>query len=73
MKLFRLKLRGMETGIIAYGYPYVVAENMDEAYKKVRNYLDEKDLGFENDREMESIQLLAETGDYPNCGVQLFL
>jgi len=63
----------MKTGTPVYGCPYVVAENMNEAYKKVRKYLDERNLGFENDREMESIHLLAESEDYPNCGVQLFL
>jgi len=28
---------------------------------------------FSFDREMESIELLAEEGDYPGCRIQLFL
>ncbi len=51
----------------------MVAEDPTSAYETVKKYLDSKDVGFHKDREMESIELLAETGDYPVCREQLFL
>lgn len=75
MKLYLVKLRGMQstaTGT-AYGVSYVVAKNPTQAYNIVRKYVDVKDLGFEDQREMESIKLIAETGDYPECRTQLFI
>lgn len=75
MKLYRIKLKGMcglFTGT-SYGHPYVVAENPTEALNKVQKYINEKDLGFTKDREMDTITLLAEEGDYPECQIQLFL
>lgn len=75
MKLYRIKLKGMcglFTGA-SYGNPYVVAENPSEALNKVQKYLNEKDIGFTKDREMDKIELLAEEGDYPECQIQLFL
>ena len=76
MKLYRVTLKGMTVriaGSTAYGCPYVVAKNLDEAIKKVQDYVNKKDLGFTGERELEKIELLAETGDYPKCGIQLFL
>lgn len=70
MKLYRVKLRGMAS---SYGVSYVVADNPDHAYKRVRKYLDVRDLGFSKDRELDTIELLAETGDYPACQTQLHL
>lgn len=75
MKLYRVKLRGMtsESLSISYGYPYVIAENTDEALDKVKEYLDKRNLGFARERELDSVTLLAEEGDYPDCLIQLFL
>ena len=75
MKLFRIKLTGMKYSSIGtlYGCPYVVAESAEQALAKVQKYVRDNDLGFTNDREMESIELLAEEGDYPGCRIQLFL
>jgi hypothetical protein len=74
-KLYRVQLKGMTSSFagICYGMPYVVATNPTEAYKMVREYLDRRDLGFSSEREMDSITLLAEEGDYPNCRFQLFI
>lgn len=38
---------------VAYGSSYVIAENSDEAYQKVRKFLNENDLGFSKDRELD--------------------
>lgn len=74
MKLYRVKLKGMTstaTGT-AHGHPYVVADNPTDALEKVQAFLGENDLGFSKDRVMESIELLAEEGKYPPCGIQLY-
>ena len=75
MKLYRVRLKGMSGSRIniAYGKPYVIAENPTEALDKVQDYLNKRDIGFKYDREMDSIELLAEEGNYPECNVQLFL
>ena len=74
-KLYRVSLRGMtysSTGVV-HGVNYVVAENSDEAYQKVRKYLDEKDYGFSGDRELDKVELIAEASDYTDVKTMLFL
>ena len=74
MKLYKVKLRGLKYSAgTNYGESYVVANNPSEAYDKVRAFVLEKNLGFASDREMESVELLAETGDYPDCKTILFM
>jgi hypothetical protein len=74
-KLFRVVLRGMTTTMtgVAYGISYVIAKNMDEAYRKVREFLDDQDIGFRKDREVEKVELLAEDYQYTGTGTMLFL
>ena len=74
-KLYRVQLKGMTSSFagICYGMPYVVATNSTDAYKIVREFLDRKNIGFRNEREMDSITLLAEESDYPDCRFQLFI
>ncbi len=75
MKLFRVTLKGMtysSTGVI-HGVSYVVAENCDEAYQKVKTFLDEKDLGFSGDRELDKVELIADTSQYTEVKTMLFL
>ena len=74
-RLYRVTLRGMKcpsTGV-AYGVSYVVAEGAEEAYQMVRKTLDEKDIGFAREREMESVELIAENYRYTNTGHVLYL
>lgn len=74
-KLYRVTLRGMtysSTGTI-YGVSYVVAENTEEAYIKVKTFLDKENLGFSKDRELDKIELLADTYSYSNVGTLLYL
>ena len=75
MKLYRITLKGLHgAGIDTdYGNPYVVAKSPNEALKKVQDYLNENDYGFSHEREMKTIELLAEEEDYPGCKIQLFL
>ena len=74
-KLYRVQLKGMTSSFVGarYGMPYVVATSPTEAYKIVREFLDRKNIGFRNEREMDSITLLAEESDYPDCRFQLFI
>ena len=75
MKLYRVTCRGMTStigGNVAHGLAYVVAENSADAYQRVRTELDNIDLGFAKDREMDKVELLAEEGMYPNCGHRLY-
>ena len=69
MKLYKIKIRTYKKGC----ENYIVADNPDEAYKILRKYLDEKDYFFEKERGLNSIELVAEEGDYPDCEVQLFI
>ncbi len=73
-KLYRVNLRGL-TSVTGVGYrtSYVIAKNPDEAYKKVRTFLDEKDYGFSHEREMESVELIADNYEYTDVRTRLFL
>ena len=75
-KLYRVTLRGMTSTIgsrTAYGISYVVAETTDEAYDKVRKFLNEKDLGYSCQRELDKIEFIAEESRFPGTGTMLFL
>ena len=74
-KLFRVTLRGMTTNStgVAHGVSYVVADNTDVAYQKVRKYLDDNDIGFSKDRELDKVELIAEAYPHTNVRTMLFL
>lgn len=75
-KLFLVKCKGMTsvTGSgIAHGIAYVVATDPNEAYMKLRSHLDLKDLGFSHERELQSVELIADCYDYNDTGKMLFL
>lgn len=74
-KLYRVKLRGRlnSYGSVDYGLSYVVASSMDSAYNLVRASLEAEDIGFAKERELESIELLAEKTSYPNCNTRLYV
>ena len=76
MKLYKVTRRGMTSGLgsgQAYGVAYVVAEDPERAYRTVRASLDTRDLGFSSDRELSSVELIAEAAPYPGCGTILYL
>ena len=74
MDLFKVTLRGMTASLnTVYGVSYVVAPDLTTAYETVRKYLDEKNLGFRHEREVDTVELLASEGDYPECKHQLFI
>lgn len=69
-KLWRVTLR---RHLERYSPCYVVAPDADTAYKAVRADLDQRDYGFAKDRELQSVELLAEDYDYTETGSKLFL
>lgn len=74
-KLYRITLRGMTysaTGVVE-GISYVVARDAEEAYQKVRKSLDMRDVGFTSDRELKTIELLAENNEHIDAGHRLYL
>ncbi len=76
MKLYKVTLRGMTTGIgsnTINGIACVVASDPKRAFEEVKKYVDENDLGFHHERELSKIELIAEEGDYPGCGCRLFI
>ena len=75
-KLYKVTLQGMHTSFSIrhdYGTSFVIAVNPDEAYQKVRAFLDENNLGFVHERELKCVELIAEQKDYPDCGTILYL
>jgi hypothetical protein len=56
-----------------YGCPFVVATSLDEALGVVQEYLADHKIGFPADRELESIELLADESEHPLCSDQLFV
>ena len=75
IKLYKITLRGMKyssTGI-AYGISYVIAENSDEAYQKVKKFLKNENLGFDNERELDKVELIADSYRYTDVGCLLHL
>ena len=75
MKLYKIVLKGLHyCGCgAALGTSYVVAEDPTTAYKKLRAYLDENDVGFQRDRELDRIELIADGEMFGGCGTRVFL
>lgn len=74
-KLYKVTLRGLtynSTGV-AHSPSYVIAENSDEAYQKVRKFLNDNDLGYSRDRELHQVELIADSYKYTDAGCLLHL
>jgi len=74
-KLYLVTLVGMTyavTGVVE-GISYVVANDAEEAYQKVKKRLDKKDYGFSKDRELCKVELLASTDEYTKTRTLLYL
>jgi hypothetical protein len=69
MKLFRVKLRTFGK----YAQHYVVAEDATAAHRMVKEWCRERKLLFDAEREMDSIDLLADTATYNDCGTMLHI
>lgn len=73
-KLYKVTLKGMtySSSGISYGVSYVVAKDSNEAYMKVKEYLDRKDIGFRRERELNKVELIAEDAEYTDTGYILY-
>ena len=75
VKLWRVRLRGMQSCATGthYGNCYALATDPTAAADKVIAYVNDRDVGFTGERVLESVELVAETGDYPGCRTQIHL
>lgn len=73
-KLYKVTLRGMTTSSVGapHGIAYVVAEDSAEAHQKIKHGLEERNLGTDKERELHTVELLADSASYPNCGRRLY-
>jgi hypothetical protein len=74
--LYKVTLKGMCYGIThekIHGIAYVVATNLNDAYQKVKDKLDEKDYGFTYERQLDKIEIIADTSWYGNTDYMLYL
>ncbi|GEM_PF-2642415 len=70
MKLYKVTLKGLKSSItgVNLGYSYVLADDPSEAYNKLKKFIEDRNLGFEHEREMEKIELPADSYEYNNTG-----
>ena len=61
--LYKVKVNGIYGVSVDYHEVYVVANNTEDAYRIYRKYLDENDVGFESDRKLKSIEVIATEGE----------
>lgn len=75
--LYKVTCRGMTSTALGtqvpHGIAYVLAHNPGEAYDKHRAFLDEENLGYDQDRELDKVELVAQVGAYPPCRTHLHL
>lgn len=70
LKLFEIELQG---NIERFRPVFVVAHSPDEAYDKVRKWLDENKYGDSSERELNYIRLIAEDYRYTDAKSRLFI
>lgn len=73
MKLYKVLCRGMTITKPKHGIAYVVASDAEKAYQLVLKELKLRNFGTAGERELESIELIAEDVLYPNCGIRLYI
>ncbi len=67
LKLFIVTVKGFE------GRVYVVADNCEEAYLRVRHDFDSRQYGQPTDRVLHTVELVAETGENNETGTRLYV
>lgn len=72
-KLYKITITGLHNkGGRNHNETYVVDYDPTSAYKKVKDFLDNNDIGFKSERELKYIELIAEDTEYPNTEHRLF-
>jgi hypothetical protein len=69
-RLFRVTTKGPSAPKYSREH-YVVAAEAGVAYQVVRSDLDQRSYGFPEDRALDSVELIAEQAEYPECGTRL--
>lgn len=75
-KLYKVTLKGMtyqKASGVVNGIAYVVAKDLTSAYNKMHEFLKERDIGYDSDRQLDKIELLAENEEYPDTDYRLFI
>jgi hypothetical protein len=62
--LYKVTLTGFRGSKYNYGNTYVVATDPETAYQRVKQYLVDEELGFESDRELVTVELIASSDGY---------
>lgn len=76
MTLYRINLIGLHRSCGQtkdYSVAFVIAEDAQKAYDKVREYLDKQNYGFDGDRELKSIEPMADEEAYHGAAHRLYL
>jgi hypothetical protein len=73
LKLYKVELKGMHKPYQLVGTSFVVATDPTNAYDQVKGFLKERDFGFNRERELNCITLIAENNEDTLCGTLLFL
>ena len=74
--LYRVTLKGLHASLGTnkdHGTYYVVSKNTEDAYQKVRKYLNELDYGFDRERELDKIEVIADDYFYGDANYMLFI
>lgn len=50
-----------------------MATDLTSAYNKMQEFLEERDIGYDSDRQLDKIELLAENEEYPDTDYRLFI
>ena len=74
-KLYKVVLKewAYSSNNMQFRISYVVAEDSDKAYLKVKDYLELKNFGDSVCRELETITLMAASNAHNNIGIMLYL
>ena len=70
MKLFKVTCRGLSD---RHFEAYAVANDSHTAYQMVRDSLEQRSIGFDKERELKSVELIADDTEYPECERRLYL
>lgn len=68
-KLYRVTLQGGNQ----YQVSYAVATNPEQAYRKVKTFLDKEELCFSKNRNLQSVELIADADHYGEIETMLYL
>jgi len=67
--LFKVTIKGFFGK--QYKTVYVISDSLDDAYRTYRNFLDNQDYGFEHERELEKIELVAKLYESNEGGCEM--